>query len=76
MQLTAVTVTLMRPMCIPRNEAEVGNAIRQKIAENVVTRSEMFLTTKVCTIVLITQTFVKICHVNAVVNDFIFRLHS
>lgn len=30
-----------------KNEAEVGNAIRQKIAENVVTRSEMFITTKV-----------------------------
>lgn len=30
-----------------RNEAEVGNAIRQKIADNVVTRSEMFITTKV-----------------------------
>lgn len=31
-----------------RNEAEVGRAIRQKIAENVVTRSEMYITTKVC----------------------------
>lgn len=30
-----------------KNEAEVGNAIRQKIADNVVTRSEMFITTKV-----------------------------
>lgn len=30
-----------------RNEAEVGNAVRAKIAENVVTRSDMFITTKV-----------------------------
>lgn len=30
-----------------RNEAECGNAVRQKISENVVTRNEMFITTKV-----------------------------
>lgn len=38
-----------------RNEAEVGNAVRQKIAEKVVTRNEMFITTKVT----ITQSNVK-----------------
>lgn len=29
------------------NEAEIGNVVRQKIAEKVVTRSEMFITSKV-----------------------------
>lgn len=31
-----------------QNEEEVGNAVRQKIEEGVVERSDMFITTKVC----------------------------
>lgn len=30
-----------------KNEVEVGNAVRQKIAENIVTRSDMYIVTKV-----------------------------